>query len=40
MGGRSNHDVEFEVLPAVDMKSSIFWDVMPCSLVKAKHVSG
>jgi hypothetical protein len=25
--------VEFEVLTAIDMKSSIFWDVTPCSPV-------
>jgi hypothetical protein len=27
--------VGFEVLTAVVMKSSIFWDITPCSLLKA-----
>jgi hypothetical protein len=27
-------DVRFEVLMAVTMKSAIFWDVAPCSLVE------
>jgi hypothetical protein len=28
-----------EVLTAVDMKSSIFWDITPYSLLKNNHVS-
>jgi hypothetical protein len=28
------YNVGFEVLTAVVMKSSIFWDVMPCSPLK------
>jgi hypothetical protein len=31
--------VEFEVLTAVVMKSSIFWDITPCSPLKVKRVS-
>jgi hypothetical protein len=27
----------FEVLTAVVMKSSIFWDITPCSQLKASH---
>jgi hypothetical protein len=31
----------FEVLTAVVMKSTIFWDIMPCSLLKAnRHFGG
>jgi hypothetical protein len=26
--------IGFEVLTALDMKSSVFWDITPCSLVK------
>jgi hypothetical protein len=29
-------DEGFEVLIAVVMKSSSFWDIMPCSLLKVK----
>jgi hypothetical protein len=33
--------VEFQVLTAVIMNSSIFWDIMPCSLVKDnQHFGG
>jgi hypothetical protein len=27
-------DIEFEVLTAVPMKSSVFWDITPCSPLK------
>jgi hypothetical protein len=30
--------VGFEFLTAVVMKSSVFWDVMPCSSVKVNYV--
>jgi hypothetical protein len=30
----------FEVLTAVPMKSSIFWDIMPCSLMKVNWLFG
>jgi hypothetical protein len=29
-------DVGFEVLTAVVMKSSVFWDITPCSPLKVK----
>jgi hypothetical protein len=29
-------DVGFEVLTAVAMKNTIFWDIMTCSPIKAK----
>jgi hypothetical protein len=31
--------VRFEILMAVPMKSTIFWDVTPCSLVKCTDIS-
>jgi hypothetical protein len=30
-------NVGFEVLTAVVMKSPIFWDIMPCSLLKVNQ---
>jgi hypothetical protein len=35
------HYIGFEVLTAVVMKSSIFWDITPCSLLKVnRHFGG
>jgi hypothetical protein len=34
------HEVGFEVLTAVVMKSSIFWDITPCSLLKVNRSFG
>jgi hypothetical protein len=31
--------VGFEVLTAVSMESTVFWDVTPCSAVEVHHVS-
>jgi hypothetical protein len=31
--------MKFEVLMAVNIKTAVFWDVMPCSLVDGYHVS-
>jgi hypothetical protein len=31
-----SHDVRIEVLTPVVMKSSVFWDITPCSLLKVK----
>jgi hypothetical protein len=33
------YTVRFEVLTAVVMKSSIFWDITPCSMLKSTDVS-
>jgi hypothetical protein len=30
---------EFEVVTPVVMKNSVFWDVTPCSPLKAKNIS-
>jgi hypothetical protein len=38
--GEQIKDVGFEVLTAVVMKSSIFWDITPCSPLNVKDVSG
>jgi hypothetical protein len=35
-----NRDVEFEILTAVVMKSSIFWDITPCSPLKVNRHFG
>jgi hypothetical protein len=32
--------VEFKVLTAVVMKSSVFWDIMPCSPLKVNRRFG
>jgi hypothetical protein len=33
-------DVAVEILTAVDMKNSVFWDVLPCSPVKVNQCFG
>jgi hypothetical protein len=35
-----NHNVGFEVLTAVVMKSTILWGIMPCSLLKVNRLFG
>jgi hypothetical protein len=32
--------IEFEVLAEVIMKTSFFWDIMPCRLLKVNHYFG
>jgi hypothetical protein len=40
-GTAIKENLGFEVLTAVVMKSSVFWDIMPCSLLKVnQHFGG
>jgi hypothetical protein len=39
-GFKSDFFVGFEVLPAVVLESSIFWDTTPCSLLKVNQYFG
>jgi hypothetical protein len=39
--GKPRHkEVGFEIITAVTMKRSIFWDIMPCSLLKVNQCFG
>jgi hypothetical protein len=30
--------MKFEVLMAVNIKTAVFWDVMPCNLIDGYHI--